>query len=157
MIPKSGCRFGAENATKPKHEDAVHYWLLKSEPSAYSWDQLVKDGRTNWSGVRNHQAALNLKAMKKGDRAFFYHSNDGLEIVGVMEIVKEAYPDPTDKAGRFVMVDVAPVLPVKQPVTLAEIKKTPALKDLALVKQSRLSVSPVGAEEWRVITKMAGI
>jgi predicted RNA-binding protein with PUA-like domain len=135
----------------------VHYWLLKSEPSAYSWDQLVKDGRTNWSGVRNHQAALNLKAMKKGDRAFFYHSNDGLEIVGVMEIVKEAYPDPTDKAGRFVMVDVAPVMPVKQPVTLAEIKKTPALKDLALVKQSRLSVSPVGAEEWRVITKMAGI
>jgi len=135
----------------------MHYWLLKSEPSAYSWDQLVKDGRTNWSGVRNHQAAINLKAMKKGDRAFFYHSNDGLEIVGVMEIVKEAYPDPTDKAGRFVMVDVAPVLPVKQPVTLAEIKKTPALKDLALVKQSRLSVSPVGAEEWRVITKMAGI
>jgi predicted RNA-binding protein with PUA-like domain len=135
----------------------VHYWLLKSEPSAYSWDQLVKDGRTNWSGVRNHQAALNLKAMKKGDRAFFYHSNDGLEIVGVMEIVKEAYPDPTDKAGRFVMVDVAPVMPVKQPVTLAEIKKTPALKDLALVKQSRLSVSPVGAEEWRVIAKMAGI
>jgi predicted RNA-binding protein with PUA-like domain len=135
----------------------MHYWLLKSEPSAYSWDQLVKDGRTNWSGVRNHQAALNLKAMKKGDRAFFYHSNDGLEIVGVAEIVKEAYPDPTDKAGRFVMVDVAPVMPVKQPVTLAEIKKTPALKDLALVKQSRLSVSPVGAEEWRVITKMAGI
>lgn len=135
----------------------MHYWLLKSEPSAYSWDQLVKDGRTNWSGVRNHQAALNLKAMKKGDRAFFYHSNDGLEIVGVAEIVKEAYPDPTDKAGRFVMVDVAPVLPVKQPVTLAEIKRTPALKNLALVKQSRLSVSPVGAEEWRVITKMAGI
>lgn len=135
----------------------MHYWLLKSEPSAYSWDQLVKDGRTNWSGVRNYQAAINLKAMKKGDRAFFYHSNDELEIVGVMEIVKEAYPDPTDKAGRFVMVDVAPVLPVKQPVTLAEIKKTPALKDLALVKQSRLSASPVSAEEWRVIAKMAGI
>ena len=125
----------------------MHYWLLKSEPSAYSWDQLVKDGRTNWSGVRNYQAAINLKAMKKGDRAFFYHSNEGLEIVGVMEIVKEAYPDPTDKAGRFVMVDVAPVLAVKQRVTLAEIKKTPALKDLALVKQSRLSVSPVSADE----------
>lgn len=135
----------------------MHYWLLKSEPSAYSWDQLVKDGRTNWSGVRNYQAAINLKAMKKGDRAFFYHSNEGLEIVGVMEIVKEAYPDPTDKAGRFVMVDVAPVLAVKQRVTLAEIKKTPALKDLALVKQSRLSVSPVSADEWRVIIKMAGI
>ncbi len=135
----------------------MHYWLLKSEPSAYSWDQLVKDGRTNWSGVRNYQAAINLKAMKKGDRAFFYHSNEGLEIVGVVEIVKEAYPDPTDKAGRFVMVDVMPVLAVKQPVTLAEIKKMPALKDLALVKQSRLSVSPVSADEWRTITKMAGI
>lgn len=135
----------------------MHYWLLKSEPSAYSWEQLVKDGRTNWSGVRNHQAANNLKAMKKGDRAFFYHSNEGLAIVGVAEIVKEAYPDPTDKSGRFVMVDVAPVLPVKQPVTLAEIKQTPALKDLALVRQGRLSVSPVSAEEWRTIAKMAGI
>ena len=135
----------------------MQYWLLKSEPSAYSWDQLIKDGRTNWSGVRNHQAAINLKAMKKGDRAFFYHSNEGLEIVGVMEIVKEAYRDPTDKAGRFVMVDVAPVMPVKKPVTLAEIKQTPTLKGLVLVKQSRLSVSPVSAEEWRTITKMAGI
>ena len=135
----------------------MRYWLLKSEPSAYSWDQLVKDGRTNWSGVRNFQAASNLKAMKKGDRAFFYHSNEGLAVVGAVEIVKEAYPDPTDKSGRFVMVDVAPLTPAKQPVTLAEIKQTPALKGMALVKLSRLSVSPVSAEEWRIVAKMAGI
>jgi predicted RNA-binding protein with PUA-like domain len=133
------------------------YWLLKSEPSAYSWDQLVKDKRTNWSGVRNFQAAANLKAMKKGDRAFFYHSGEGKEIVGVAEIVKEAYPDTTDKSGRFVMVDVVPVEPVKTPVSLAAIKATPALKTMPLVRLSRLSVSPVTAEEWRTIAKMAGI
>ena len=133
------------------------YWLLKSEPSSYSWDQLVKDRRTAWSGVRNHQAANNLKAMKVGDRAFFYHSGAGPEIVGVAEIVKAAYPDPGDASGRFVMVDVAPVHPVKTPVTLTEMKKTSALKSMALVRQSRLSVSPVSAEEWRVIAKMAGI
>ena len=132
-------------------------WLLKSEPSAYSWDQLVKDKRTNWSGVRNFQAAANLKAMKKGDRAFFYHSGEGKEIVGVAEIVKEAYPDTTDKSGRFVMVDVVPVEPVKTPVSLAAIKATPALKNMPLVRLSRLSVSPVSAEEWRIIAKMAGV
>lgn len=135
----------------------MHYWLLKSEPSAYSWDQLVKDGRTNWSGVRNFQAANNLKAMKNGDHAFFYHSNEGLDIVGIVEIVKEAYPDPSDKQGRFVMVDVRPVKPVKNPVTLAAIKAEPKLSELALVRQSRLSVVPVGADEWRVICKMAGV
>ena len=135
----------------------MSYWLLKSEPSSYSWDQLAKEGRTAWSGVRNHQAANNLKAMKVGDRAFFYHSGAGPEIVGVAEIVKAAYPDPGDASGRFVMVDVAPVHPVKTPVTLTEMKKTSALKSMALVRQSRLSVSPVSAEEWRVIAKMAGI
>ena len=135
----------------------MSYWLLKSEPSSYSWSQLVKDGRTAWSGVRNHQAANNLKAMKVGDRAFFYHSGAGPEIVGVAEIVKAAYPDPGDASGRFVMVDVAPVHPVKTPVTLAEMKKTSALKSMALLRQSRLSVSPVSAEEWRVIAKLAGI
>ena len=133
------------------------YWLLKSEPTAYSWDQLLKDKRTNWSGVRNFQAAANLKAMKKGDRAFFYHSGEGKEIVGVAEIVKEAYPDMTDKSGRFVMVDVIPVEPVKTPVSLAAIKATPALKNMPLVRLSRLSVSPVSAEEWRIIAKMAGV
>jgi predicted RNA-binding protein with PUA-like domain len=135
----------------------MRYWLLKSEPSAYSWDQLVKDGRTNWSGVRNFQAANNLKAMKTGDRAFFYHSNEGLDIVGIVEIVKEAYPDPSDKQGRFVMVDVRPLQPVKQPVTLAAIKAEPKLADLALVKHARLSVVPVAAKEWRLICKMAGV
>ncbi len=135
----------------------MRYWLLKSEPSAYSWDQLVKDGHTNWSGVRNFQAANNLKAMKNGDRAFFYHSNEGLDIVGIVEIVKEAYPDPSDEQGRFVMVDVRPLQPVKKPVTLAAIKAEPKLADLALVRQSRLSVVPVAAEEWRVICKMAGV
>lgn len=133
------------------------YWLMKSEPSAYSWDQLVADGRTNWSGVRNYQAAINLKAMKPGDRAFFYHSNEGLAVVGTMEIVKAAYPDPSDKAGRFVMVDVKPLAPLKTPVTLAAIKAETKLKNLPLVKQSRLSVSPVGAEEWKLICKMGGV
>ena len=135
----------------------MQYWLLKSEPSAYSWDRLVKDGRTNWSGVRNFQAAANLKAMKLGDRAFFYHSNEGLEIVGVVEIVKEAYPDPGDKEGRFVQVDVKPLHPVKTPVTLKAIKAEKALADLKLVRQSRLSVVPVTPEEWRHLAKMAGI
>jgi predicted RNA-binding protein with PUA-like domain len=135
----------------------MNYWLLKSEPSAYSWDQLVKDGRTNWSGVRNFQAAANLKAMKAGDRAFFYHSGEGKEIVGIAEIVKEAYPDPSDKEGRFVQVDVKPLQPVKTPVTLTAIKAEKALADFKLVRQGRLSVVPVAAEEWRLITKMAGV
>jgi predicted RNA-binding protein with PUA-like domain len=132
------------------------HWLLKSEPFKYAWDRLVAEGRTHWDGVRNHQAANNLKAMKLGDRAFFYHSNEGLEIVGIAEIVREAYPDPGDPAGRFVMVDVAPVRPVPRPVTLAQIKAEPRLADFGLVRQSRLSVVPVGDEEWRVICDMAG-
>ncbi len=132
------------------------YWIMKSEPSAYSWDQLVKDGKTNWSGVRNFQAAANLKAMKPGDRAFFYHSNEGLAIVGIMEIVKAAYPDPSDKEGKFVQVDVKPLAPVPKPVTLSEIKAEPKLKELKLVRQGRLSVSPVSAEEWKLLCKMGG-
>ncbi|HXY99165.1 MAG TPA: EVE domain-containing protein [Stellaceae bacterium] len=135
----------------------MRHWLLKSEPSAYSWDQLVKDGRTPWNGIRNHQAANNLKAMKAGDRAFFYHSNEGLAIVGIVEIVKEAYPDPSDETGRFVMVDVKPVGPVRNAVTLAEIKAEKKLADFALVRQSRLSVVPVSVEEWRVLCKMGGV
>jgi predicted RNA-binding protein with PUA-like domain len=135
----------------------MQYWLLKSEPSTYSWDQLVKDGRTNWSGVRNFTAARNLKTMKTGDRAFFYHSGDGPAIVGVAEIVKQAYPDPSDKEGRFVMVDVKALMPVKTPVTLAAIKAEKNLAAMTLVRQGRLSVSPVSAEEWRAISKMAGI
>jgi predicted RNA-binding protein with PUA-like domain len=135
----------------------MNHWLMKSEPSAYSWDHLVKDGKTNWSGVRNYTAAINLKAMKKGDRAFFYHSNEGLAIVGVCEIIKEAYPDPSDETGRFVQVDVRPVEPVKTPVTLAAIKAEPKLAEMKLVRQGRLSVSPVTEEEWRIICRMGGV
>lgn len=133
------------------------YWLMKSEPAAYSWDRLVADGRTPWDGVRNPQATGNLKAMKVGDRAFFYHSNEGLAVVGIMEIVRPYYPDPADKSGRFGMVDVKPVMPLKRPVTLAEIKATPALAELALVRQPRLSVMPVSAEAWRRICRMGGV
>ena len=133
----------------------MSYWLLKSEPHKYSWDMMVADGRTHWNGVRNHQAAINLKAMKIGDRAFFYHSNEGKEIVGVVEIVREAYPDPSDPAERFVMVDVASVAPVKTPVTLAKMKSEPDLADLALIRQSRLSVVPVSDSHWELINAMA--
>jgi predicted RNA-binding protein with PUA-like domain len=135
----------------------MQYWLLKSEPDAYSWDHLVHDKRTHWNGVRNYQAAINLKAMKQGDRAFFYHSGEERRIVGVMEIVAEAYPDPSDETGRFVMVDVKAVEPVQTPVTLAAIKAEPKLADFKLVRQGRLSVVPVTAEEWRLLSKMAGL
>jgi predicted RNA-binding protein with PUA-like domain len=135
----------------------MSYWLLKSEPSSYSWDELVKDGRTHWNGVRNFQAAKNLKSMKRGDQAFFYHSGEDRAIVGTCEIVKEAYPDPSDPEGRFVMVDVKALKPVKTPVTLTAIKAEPRLKDLALVRQSRLSVVPVADAEWKILAKMAGL
>jgi predicted RNA-binding protein with PUA-like domain len=133
------------------------YWLLKSEPNKYSWDKLVAEKRTHWDGVRNFQAAANLRAMKKGDRAFFYHSNEGLEIVGICEIVKPAYPDPSDETGKFAMVDVAPVAPVPRPVTLQAIKADPRLKDFALVRQSRLSVVPVSDDEWKLLCEMGGV
>ena len=132
------------------------HWLLKSEPFKYSWVKMVEDQRTHWDGVRNHQAAINLKAMAVGDQAFFYHSNEGKEIVGVVKIVRTAYPDPSDPAARFVMVDVAPVAPVNRAVTLAEMKATPALADLALIRQSRLSVVPVSDDHWALIMDMAG-
>ena len=129
-------------------------WLVKSEPSVYAWESLVKEGRTHWNGVRNHQAAANLKAMKKGDQVFFYHSNEGLAVVGICQIVKEAYPDPSDESGKFVMVDIAPHKALKAPVTLAAIKANPKLKDFALVRQSRLSVMPVSGAEWTEILAM---
>ena len=131
------------------------YWLIKSEPSAYSWDQLVKDKKTSWTGVRNFQAQINLKAMKVGDRAFFYHSGEGKEIVGIAEVVKAAYPDPTDKDGKAVAVDVKAVEPVKHAVTLAAIKADPKFKEMKLVRQSRLSVSPVSDEHWKLLMKMS--
>ena len=131
------------------------HWLLKSEPHKYAWDRLVAEGRTHWDGVRNHQASNNLKAMRVGDRAFFYHSNEGLEIVGIAEIAKEYYPDPSDAAGRFGMVDVKPVRPVVRKVTLQQIKAEPRLAGFGLVRQSRLSVVAVSDEEWRLICEMA--
>jgi predicted RNA-binding protein with PUA-like domain len=131
------------------------HWLVKSEPSAYSWDQLVKEKRTSWTGVRNPTAAINLKAMKVGDLCFFYHSNEGKEIVGIAKVVKAAYPDPTDKDGKAVTVDIKAVQPVKQPVTLAAIKADPKFKDFKLVRQSRLSVVPVSDEHWKLLLKMS--
>lgn len=135
----------------------MQYWLVKSEPDVWSWEQHVKKGTQHWDGVRNHQAANNLKAMKKGDQAFFYHSNIGKEIVGIVEVVKESYPDPSDEAGKFVMVDFKALKPLKKPVTLADVKSTKALADMALLKQSRLSVQPVTAAEWKTILKMGGL
>ncbi len=132
------------------------YWLIKSEPFKYSWDEMVKDGRTHWDGVRNYQASNNMKAMKTGDQCFFYHSNEGKEIVGIVEVVKEYYPDHTDPKGRFGMVDVKAVKPIKSPVTLKAIKENPALESMALVRQSRLSVCPVEDHEWKIILDMGG-
>jgi predicted RNA-binding protein with PUA-like domain len=129
----------------------MNHWLVKSEPSVYSWDDLLADKRTDWSGVRNFQASNNLKAMKKGDRAFFYHSGAGPAIAGIAEVMREYYPDPSDKAGRFGMVDLAPVMAMKKPVSLAEIKAEPRLAGFALVRQGRLSVVPVSAAEWKLI------
>lgn len=136
----------------------MQYWLVKSEPDAWSWDEQVKAGKkgTAWTGVRNHTAKLNMMKMKKGDRAFFYHSNVGKEIVGIVEIVREAYPDPTDASGKFVCVDVAALAPMKQNITLAAIKAEPRLAEMALLKQSRLSVQPVTAAEWKLISKIGG-
>lgn len=131
------------------------YWLMKSEPFVWSWDQQVEKKVAPWTDVRNYQARNNMKAMKKGDQAFFYHSSKGLEIVGVMEIVKEHYPDPKDE--RFVLVDVKAATPFKKPVKLADLKASPALADMAMLRQSRLSVSPVTAAEWKAICKMGGI
>jgi predicted RNA-binding protein with PUA-like domain len=135
------------------------HWLVKSEPDSWSWDQQVRKGAKGemWSGVRNHTAKQNLMKMKKGDRAFFYHSNVGKEIVGIVEVIREHYPDPTDKTGTFVVVDVKAVEPIPQPVTLAAVKTEPKLKDMALLKYSRLSVQSVTDAEWKAICKMGGL
>ena len=133
------------------------YWLVKSEPSSYSWDQLVADGRTHWNGVRNAQALNNLRAMKPGDRAFFYHSNEGKEIVGVAEVVKGFYPDPSDRSGKLGMVDVKPVMPIAVKVGLPAMRANLELSKFSLLRQSRLSVCPVSESEWSVICEMAGI
>jgi len=133
------------------------YWLVKSEPGCWSWDDHVKKGVEHWDGVRNYQAANNMKAMKIGDLAFFYHSVNEKRIVGVLEVVKEYYPDPSDPKGRFGMVDFKAVKPVETPVSLKQIKEDGRLDDMALIKQSRLSVMPVTDKQWEIISGMAGI
>ena len=133
----------------------MKYWLLKSEPNAWSWDNQVKEGASMWDGVRNYQARNNLKEMKKNDLCFFYHSVRERSIVGIVKVVKEYYPDPTDKTERFVVVDVKATKKLKNPVTLDQIKENNKLKDIALVKQSRLSVMPLKKTEWDIIIKMS--
>ena len=136
------------------------YWLMKSEPDGWSWQQQVAKGAKGvaWSGVRNHTAKLNLMKMRRGDRAFFYHSNIGKDIVGIVEIIHEQHPDPTAKAGEpWVVVDVKALDPMPKPVTLDAIKKEPKLKDMALLKLSRLSVQPVTPDEWKIVCKMGGM
>lgn len=135
------------------------YWLLKSEPSAWSWDDQVKAGAkgTSWNGVRNHAAKQNLMAMRTGEQAFFYHSNEGKAVVGIVEVTREYYPDDTDASGRFGMVDVRALRALPRPVTLDAVKAEPRLAAMALVRQSRLSVQPVTDEEWRVVCAMGGL
>lgn len=135
----------------------MKYWLFKSEPGAWSWDDQTSAGTAEWDGVRNYQADNNMKAMRIGDRGFFYHSVAAREIVGVVEVVREHYPDPSDPTGRFGMVDVKALFPVETPVSLADIKAEPALAGMALVRQSRLSVTPVAEDEWRLLCGMAGV
>jgi predicted RNA-binding protein with PUA-like domain len=133
------------------------YWLVKSEPFKYSWDQFVKDKRTMWDGVRNYAARNNLRAMKKGDEVFFYHSNEGLEIVGIAKVVKEHYPDPTATEGDWSVVDLKPVKALKKPVTLATIKADKRLANMQILKLGRLSVTAVTDEEWAIILELAGM
>ena len=134
----------------------MNYWLVKSEPDSFSWDQQVANKVEPWTGVRNHTARQNLNAMKLGDRAFFYHSNQGKEIVGVVEVVREAYPDPTADKGPWVCVDMKAVGPMPHPVTLVAVKADPKLADMALVKLSRLSVMPVSKPHWDYICRLGG-
>ena len=134
----------------------MSYWLIKSEPFTYSWDQLEKDKQTFWDGVRNYAARNFLRDMKKDDLAFFYHSNEGLEIVGIAKVVREAYQDPTTDETAWVAVDVKPVRKLKKPVSLGDVKKDKRLSNMALVKLTRLSVQPVTEAEWHVILELAG-
>lgn len=135
------------------------YWLVKSEPSVWSWEQQVAAGAkgTHWNGVRNHLAKKHLMSMQLGEQAFFYHSNEGKEIVGVVEVIKLFYPDPSDESGKFGMVDFRALKPLKKPVTLAQVKAAPELEKMSLVTSMRLSVQPVTDEEWRVVCRMGGL
>ena len=132
------------------------YWLIKSEPSVYSWDHFVNDKQTFWSGVRNYAARINLRAMKKGDEVLYYHSNEGVEIIGIAKIIKQAYQDPTTDDERWVAVDVKPQKKLKKAVTLAQVKADERLKNMALVRLGRLSVQPVTEAEWKVVMELAG-
>ena len=134
----------------------MNYWLVKSEPTAYSWEQFTADKSTDWTGVRNYAARIHLRAMKKGDKVLFYHSNEGTEIVGIAKVTKEAYPDRTASDGDWVAVDIAPVKKIKKPVTLAQVKADKRLADMALIRLSRLSVQPVTEGEWKFIMELAG-
>jgi predicted RNA-binding protein with PUA-like domain len=140
-------------------ETWMAYWLLKSEPETYSWDELVKKGAKGepWTGVRNFTARKHIEAMKTGDEAFFYHSGADRQVVGIAEVVRESYEDPTDAQGKFLAVDVKAVKPVPKPVTLAAVKAESKLKDMALVKYSRLSVQPVTAAEWKIVCQLGGL
>ncbi len=137
----------------------MKYWLFKSEPSVWGWGAQVKAGAkgTHWNGVRNHLAKQQMMAMSRGDLGFFYHSNEGKEIVGIVEVIREFYPDPSDEKGQFGMVDVKAVKPLKKPVTLADVKATKALANMSLVTSARLSVQPVTAKEWALICTMGGV
>jgi predicted RNA-binding protein with PUA-like domain len=136
--------------------DAPSHWLVKSEPAKYSFSDLVRDGKTVWDGVRNNQAAIYLRTMKVGDETFYYHSQEGLAVVGVAKVVRESFPDPSDPTGRFVAVELAPVRAFPKPVTLAEIKATPALAGMTMLRLFRLSVTPITPDEWRIIREMGG-
>ncbi|HEY8734031.1 MAG TPA: EVE domain-containing protein [Puia sp.] len=135
----------------------MSHWLIKSEPEVYSWDQLVEDKKTRWDGIRNYAARLHLRNMKKGDEVFFYHSNQGTEIVGIASVLKEAYPDPTSTDPAWFAVDIKPLRKLKKPVSLDLIKKEKKLASMALVRISRLSVQPVTEDEWQIIMKMGGM
>ena len=132
------------------------YWLVKSEPSVYNWDKFVKEKQTFWSGVRNYAARINLRAMQKGDEVLYYHSNEGVEIIGIAKVIKESYQDPTTDDERWVAIDLKPIRKLKKPVTLAQVKGNKRLENMALVRLGRLSVQPVTDEEWNVIMELAG-
>ncbi|MEO8764058.1 MAG: EVE domain-containing protein [Ginsengibacter sp.] len=134
----------------------MNYWLVKSEPSTYGWEQLVKDKKTTWDGVRNYAARIHLRAMKKGDQVLFYHSNEGMAIVGIAKVDKEAYQDPTTEDTNWVAVDLKPYKKLKKPVILTQIKADKRLKEMALVRIGRLSVQPVAEKEWNIIMELAG-
>lgn len=136
---------------------APAYWLMKSEPAKYAYEDLVRDGKTNWDGVRNAQAAIFLKTMKRGDQAFFYHSVTGLCVAGVATVVKEAFLDPTDPTGRFVAVEIAPFRALPTPVTLAQMRAESGLAGMTLFRQFRLSVTPITPEEWEIIGRLGGL